>query len=1035
MIESFESAIVRVYASDGTFVGAGFLVTDRHVLTCAHVVASALGLSEDTPALPQAGLHLDFPLLAPDQVITAHVVHWQPATDVAGLELTSEPPPGASAIRLVTAGDLWGHPFRALGFLAGYEQGVWASGVLRGRQADGWLQIEDPKMTGYLIAPGFSGGPVWDDTLEGVVGMIVAADTSERVKTAFLIPADVLAQAWPDCVESVQEQLEQAPFQAIADLPHFVGREQELRALEEALLAGQQVTLCSLEGMGGVGKTALAAHIVYQLRPHFYDGVLWARLDTSDTMSILSAFADAYGRDVSKFTDVDSRGQVVRGVLANKRALIVLDNARHSEEVSPLLPPTGTCAVIVTTRRRDLSVTRGAQKFDIGPFNKEKQESFDLFIRILGEERARQESAILNDISDFLGHLPLAVDIVASRLAYESGWSASDLMERIRQEGKRLDELKYEDLNVRASFNVSYDMLTPGEQRFFASLGVFGGEDFSVEAAACVAGVLEEEAHDSLRKLYGLSLVLQGRSGRYRLHPLLRDYAREKITSADVFERMVVFFVHYVENHERDYGILDLETSDISEALETAHNRGMQAALVQGTNVFCHFLGVRGLYRLARTHLNRSEQAARAIGDNIGLITTLVNLGRTMEIEGNSDQAEAYYQEGLALARELGQREEIATLLLGMGGLAGRRGDYTQAEKYLLEGLAVARQVDNRKIASAMLQSLGANAANRGDYEHAEKCWLEGLALARDTSDLERISGLLSNLGGIENNRGNYMQAEEYLLEGLTVARQIGHRERIGMLLQNLGANAGGRRDYSRAEEYLLEGLLVARQIGHQELTSRFLDNLGWLANERGDYRLAEEYLLEGLRLARQAGHSEMICRLLDSLGSVARELGAYTLAEERWLESLAIARQIKHPEVICRLLDNLGWLADRHGDYERAEQHWSEALALARQVEFLWLSSNILSELGKIRLKQQELDSARSDFLQALEIARKIDDQFLIATASYGLALVEYAHGNITEARQCGQESLAIFEIIGHKDAIDVREWLDELSTMESSE
>ena len=205
MAKSFESAIVRVHASDGTVVGAGFLVTDRHVLTCAHVVASALGLPEDTPALPQVELHLDFPLLTPNQVVTARVVHWRPDTDVAGLELTSEPPPEASAIRLVTADDLWGHSFRAFGFPAGYEQGGWASGVLRGRQADGWLQIEDPKMTGYLIAPGFSGSPVWDDVLEGVVGMIVAADTSERVKAAFLIPADVLAQAWPERVRVYHE--------------------------------------------------------------------------------------------------------------------------------------------------------------------------------------------------------------------------------------------------------------------------------------------------------------------------------------------------------------------------------------------------------------------------------------------------------------------------------------------------------------------------------------------------------------------------------------------------------------------------------------------------------------------------------------------------------------------------------------------------------------------------------------------------------------------------------------------------------------
>ena len=205
MTAQLEASIVRIRTADGRIVGTGFLVTGRHVLTCAHVVASALGLSHDDPNPPQADLHLDFPLLAPESILTARVSHWQPAIDVAVLELTTTPPPESKPVCLVTADDLWGHSFRAFGFPAGYEQGVWTSGILRGRQADGWLQIEDTKTTGYLVAPGFSGGPVWDNVLGGVVGMIVAADTDEKIKAAFLIPADVLAETLPDLVHAYLE--------------------------------------------------------------------------------------------------------------------------------------------------------------------------------------------------------------------------------------------------------------------------------------------------------------------------------------------------------------------------------------------------------------------------------------------------------------------------------------------------------------------------------------------------------------------------------------------------------------------------------------------------------------------------------------------------------------------------------------------------------------------------------------------------------------------------------------------------------------
>jgi hypothetical protein len=119
----------------------------------------------------------------------------------------------------------------------------------------------------------------------------------------------------------------------------------------------------------------------------------------------------AYGHDVSEYPDLDSRGRVVRQLLAGKRVLMVLDNVRSSQEVVPLLPPSGSCAVLITTRRHDLSVTRGTYRFQLGLFSREKREALALFARILSLRRARQEEAILAEIADVLGHLPLAIAI------------------------------------------------------------------------------------------------------------------------------------------------------------------------------------------------------------------------------------------------------------------------------------------------------------------------------------------------------------------------------------------------------------------------------------------------------------------------------------------------------------------------------------------------------------------------------------------------------------------------------------------------
>ena len=170
---------MRFLTDDDIVMGTGFLVSEDSLLTCAHVVAAALYLSADSQEIPRESVRLDFPLVARGQVLTAHVVLWQPLQadgggDIALLQLDSDPPTGTQAVPLVVAEDLWEHNFRAFGFPDGQDEGVWASGKLRGRQATGWVQIEDVKEVGYRVQQGFSGGAVWDEQLDGVAGMVVA---------------------------------------------------------------------------------------------------------------------------------------------------------------------------------------------------------------------------------------------------------------------------------------------------------------------------------------------------------------------------------------------------------------------------------------------------------------------------------------------------------------------------------------------------------------------------------------------------------------------------------------------------------------------------------------------------------------------------------------------------------------------------------------------------------------------------------------------------------------------------------------------
>jgi len=208
-LNAFKTGIIRISHANGVVVGAGFLVSPNYVLTCAHLVAQALTIPPNTPDVPTGLIDLDFPLIAPGQKIKARVEFWQPVNpsvageDIAGLKIEGECPPGVQPVRLVTADDVWQHPVRVFGFPSGHNHGVWATGVLRGELGNGWIQMEAVNVPGYRVEPGFSGAPVWDETLSGVVGMAVAAERQrEGVKAAFMIPTKVLSQTWSVLRES-----------------------------------------------------------------------------------------------------------------------------------------------------------------------------------------------------------------------------------------------------------------------------------------------------------------------------------------------------------------------------------------------------------------------------------------------------------------------------------------------------------------------------------------------------------------------------------------------------------------------------------------------------------------------------------------------------------------------------------------------------------------------------------------------------------------------------------------------------------------
>ena len=268
----FDRSIVRIYSQAKQVKGAGFLVSENQILTCAHVVALALGIPKNSVEIPTAEVNIDFPIIAPKEFLTAKVIFWLPVNpeaaleDIAVLELTNVPN-NAFPVRLMTSQEYWEHRFRVLGFPLNRENGAWANGVLRGSTANGWVQLEDTDQNGYALEQGFSGAPVLDENLDGVVGMAVATDINRPdARVAFIIPTNILMQAWPQLQERA---IATCPYKGLfafqeADAEYFFGREAFTEKLVAAVAAQQFVAVI---GPSGSGKSSVVfAGLIPQLR-------------------------------------------------------------------------------------------------------------------------------------------------------------------------------------------------------------------------------------------------------------------------------------------------------------------------------------------------------------------------------------------------------------------------------------------------------------------------------------------------------------------------------------------------------------------------------------------------------------------------------------------------------------------------------------------------------------------------------------------------------------------------------------------------
>lgn len=750
----------------------------------------------------------------------------------------------------------------------------------------------------------------------------------------------------------------------------LIGRDSELSQIKQRLHNGGSVALTALNGLPGVGKTALSITLAHdpEIREHFRDGILWAGLGPHPNISgMLSRWGTLLGVSANAVTAMSSDeewAKTLHTAIGTRSMLLVIDDAWTVEEALAMKVGGPNCAHLVTTRFPGIAshvTVDGATVIH----ELDEHESIELLKKLAPGVVDREEKKATN-LVHAVGGLPLALTLMGNYLRKEAHSGKprriGAALERLAIAEERLllcephapverhTSLSTETpLSLQTVLEVTDQQLKGPERAALYALSVFPPKpnSFSEEAALAVANCRVE----TLDALSDTGLLESSGTDRYTLHQTIADYGRLALAGTRLseshiaaYERLIAFVISYVELHKKDYELLEMEFNMISAALEAAQEKGKQVELVRGVNAFAPFLILRALYELAEQQLQQALHAAQHLSDSHGITSSLLQLGEVAQKQGHFAQAEAYYHEGLALAREIQEPERISALLTNLGWVSSKLGEFAQAEGYLHEGLSLARQIEH----------------------------------------LERISDLLEMLGSVAGNRGDYAQSEAYLQEGLTLARQVGDRERICSILINLGVTAGEQGNHTQELAYYQEGLTLARQINHHEWVSLLLINLGDVVGEQGDYALAEKYFQEGLELARR----------------------------------------IEHREWISVLLINLGSAALKQGNYSQAEAHLQESMLLTQQIGIPQITANALYELGNLSLNQQQIEAAAAKFSEMLTIIPE-GNQDLVALAQYGLARSTAAKGNVQAARKLGELSVTALEVSGNHKAKEVREWL----------
>ncbi|MEV6942634.1 BTAD domain-containing putative transcriptional regulator [Streptomyces sp. NPDC051172] len=713
-------------------------------------------------------------------------------------------------------------------------------------------------------------------------------------------------------------------------LSDFTGRERELAELLDYVEAGTPFgdpspRIVAIDGMGGTGKTSLAVRAAHLLVERFSDGQVSidlrgftpgeGPLSPATALDVLLRYLGTPGDRIPD--DLEGRTGLWRSLLADRRLLLLLDNVVSAEQIQPLLPAAPGCLVLTTSRSRLMDLD-GAKWISIGLMPPE--ESAALVAETLSPERVNAEPEAAAELAELCGHLPLALRLATARLRNRPRWTIRYLVKRLRDENRRLDELRSGERSVAATLHLSYLAMSEQHRTAFLVLGLHPGAVFDVHSAAALLGIHPLDAEDTLESLLDAHLLQQPATDLYTFHDLVRSFAQGmgdatgELDEAAAVERLLRYYVTTTD-----------AACDVLFPGRTYRRTGLPP------------------YEGERPPIRDAEQAtAWSAREHGGLLAAVAlaerrgydrhtvcltrNLNFLLHARGQFDDLWNLGHFAVSAARRLDEPALLCVALSNLGSACWKLGRIEEGLKVAVEGRDIATGLGDRHTEAHGESIIGLLLTELGKYREALPLLKRSIALARELGTPRAEAESLATLSTLYERWGRYPEAADAARRAIEASRSIGYRDNEVMALTDLAFAHVGLGEYTDAHHRLMEARSLCDESTSPGDVGLVLALSAKVEHHLGEEAQAHELADRALLLARTSTAQVRLAKVQNLVGSLHEAWRDHATARKLYAQAHTTAAAIRFRSEEAFALLGLARVTEALGEESVAAEHRSAA-------------------------------------------------------------------------------------------------------------